>query len=95
MQKVACHQSLRLVSFTVLLWQDTLCQVLHEWTPLVFANEYSVTFLSVCCKLVGLALGLDLICVLTHTWPIKTNPLESKVKIVLFAESAGLIMHFL
>ena len=67
MQKVTCCQFLELVSFTALLWQDTFCQVLHEWTPPVLADKYNVTFLSVCCKLASLTLGLDLICILTHT----------------------------
>ena len=51
MQKVTCCQPPKLVSFTVLLQQDTFCQVLYEWTSLVFADEHSVTFLSVYRKL--------------------------------------------
>ena len=95
MQKVMCWQSLKLVSFTVPLWQDTFCQVLQEWTPPVFVDEYSITFLSVCCKLAGLALGLDLVCVFANAWPMETCPLESAVKIDFSIEFAGLIMYFL
>ena len=95
MQKISCYQTLKLVSFTVLLWQDTFSQVSHKWTPLVFANEYQATFLFVCCKLAGLALGLDLVCVLAHAWPIETCPLESAVKVDFFTGPTGLIMYFL
>jgi len=69
--------------------------VLYEWAPLVFADEYSIAFLSIYYKLTGLALDLDLVCVLTHTWPIKTYLLESTAKVDFSAEPAGLIMHFL
>ena len=95
MQKITCCQPLKLVSFSVLLWQNTFFQVLCEWTSPVFTDEHRVTFLSICCNLVGLTLGLDLICVFTHTWPIETCPLKSAVKIGLSAGSASLIMHFL
>ena len=43
------------------LWQDILCQVLLEWTSLVFVDEYSITFL--CLLQAGrphIGFGLDL-----------------------------------
>ena len=72
-----CCQPFKLVSFDVFLWQDAICQILHAWASLVFPDEHNVTFLYVCRKLVGLALGLDLIYVFTHTWPIEACPLKS------------------
>ena len=94
MHKVACCQPLKLVSFSVLLWQDTLCQVLQEWTSPVYACEHNLTFLSICCKLAGLAFGLDLIYVFTYTWPLEACPLKPMVKIDFSAGSASLVMHF-
>ena len=68
MQKVTCCQPPKLVSFTVLLQQDTFCQVLYEWTSLVFVDEHSVTFLSVCRKLTGLTLSAFVAgCLLSNT----------------------------
>ena len=32
----------------------------------VFADEHSVTFFSICCKLAGPTLGLDSVCIFTH-----------------------------
>ena len=94
MQKVTHCQPLKLVSFTVLLWQDAFCQVLYEWASPVFADEHNVTFLSVCCELAGPALGLDSIYVFTFAWPIEACPLKSAVKANLPAESASLVMYF-
>ena len=94
MHKVACCQPLKLVSFSVLLWQDTLCQVLQEWTSPVCACEHNLTFLSICCKLAGLALGLDLIYVFTYTWPLEACPLKPMVKIDFSTGSASLVVHF-
>ena len=61
MQKVTCCQPLKLVSFTMLLWQDAFYQVLYEWASLVLVDEHSITFLYICLELAGLALGLDLV----------------------------------
>ena len=76
MQKEMCCQPPMLVSFTVPLWQNAFCQVLCDWTSLVFTDEHSATFFSVCCKLAGSTMGLDLICVFTHTWPMESLPFE-------------------
>ena len=65
-----------LVSFTMPLWQNAFCQVLCDWTSLVFADEHNATFLFVYYKLAGSTLGLGLICVFTHTWPIESLPSE-------------------
>jgi len=43
----------------MLLWQDTLCQVLHEWASLVFTGEHSVTFFPIYSQMAGFTLGLD------------------------------------
>jgi len=94
MQKVTCCQPPKLISFTVLLRQDTFCQVLNEWTSLVFTDEHNVTFLSVCNKLAGFTLGLDLICVFTYAWPIEACPLKSAVRADLLAGSTSLVMYF-
>ena len=94
MQKVTRCQPLKLVSFTVFLWQDAFCQVLHEWASPVFTDEHSVTFLFVCCELAGPALGLDSVCVFTHAWPIEACPLKSTVKADLPAGSASFVMYF-
>ena len=68
MQKVTCCQPPKLVSFTVLLRQDTFCQVLYEWTSLVFADEHSLTFLSVCRRLTGPTLSAFVAgCLLSNT----------------------------
>ena len=66
MQKVVRCQPFKLVSFTMLLWQDALYQVLHKRFSPIFANEDSIAFFPICCKLIGLTLGLDLVYVLTH-----------------------------
>ena len=94
MQKVARYQPFKLVSFTVSLWQNAFCKILRDWTSPVFADEHNVTFFSVCCKLAGSTLGLDLICVFTHTWLIETCPLKSVVKVDFPTGSASLIMYF-
>ena len=94
MQKVTRCQPPKLISFTVPLWQDVFCQVLHEWASLVFTDEHSVTFFSVCCELVGPILGLDSVCVFTHAWPIEACPLKFAVKADLPAGSASLVMYF-
>ena len=60
----------------------------------VFTDEHNITFLSVCYKLTGFALGLDLICVFTYAWPIEACPLKSAVKADLPAGSASLVMYF-
>ena len=93
MQKVSCCQPLKLVSFTMLLWQDAFCQVLYEWVSPVLANEHSITFFSVCCELAGPALGLDLVCFFTHAWPIEACPLKSAVKADLSVRSISLVMY--
>ena len=94
MQKVTRCQPPKLVSFTVPLWQDVFCQVLHEWASLVFTDEHSVTFFSVRCELAGPTLDLGLVCVFTHTWPIEACPLKFAVKADLPAGSASLVMYF-
>ena len=94
MQKVACCQPPKLASFTVLLWQDAFCQILHEWSPPVFADENNVTFFSVCCNLVGPTLGLDSVYVFTHAWPIEACLLKFVVKANLPIGSASLVMYF-
>ena len=94
MQKVAYCQPPKLASFTVLLWQDAFCQILHEWSPPVFADENSITFFSVCCKLVGPTLGLDLVYVFTYAWPIEACLLKSAVKANLPTGSTSLVMYF-
>ena len=71
MQKVTCGQSLKFVSFTMLLCLDALCQVLYEWASSILANEHNITFLSIYRELAGSALGLDLVCFFTHAWPIE------------------------
>ena len=58
MKKVACCYPFELILFTMLLLQDTLCQVLHKRTSPDFSGENSVALL-VCYKMVGLALGLE------------------------------------
>ena len=95
MQKVTCCQSLKLVSFIMLLWQDTFCQVMHKRVPSIFVDENSIAFLFVYRKLIGLTLGLDLVHVLTHAWPIETYPLESAVKVDFSVEPTSSIMYFL
>ena len=92
-QKVTCCQPLKLVSFTMLLWQDAFCQVLYEWVSPVLANEHSITFFSVYCELAGPALGLDLVCFFTHAWPIEACPLKSAVKADLSVRSISLVMY--
>ena len=52
-------------------------------------------FLSIYCKLIGLELGLDLVRILAHAWPIETCHLKSTVKADFFAELAGSVMYFL
>ena len=94
MQKVARCQPPKLVSFTVLLWQDAFCQVLHEWASPVFADEHNVTFFFVYYELAGPTLGLDSVYVLTHAWPIEACPLKSAVKVDLPVGSASLVMYF-
>ena len=94
MQKVARCQPLKPVSFTVLLWQDTFYQVLREQASPVFVGEHSVTFFFVCCKLAGLALALDSVCVFTHAWPIEARPLKSTIKADLSTGFASLVMYF-
>ena len=76
MQKEMCCQPPMLVSFTVPLWQNAFSQVLCDWTSLVFTDEHNPTFFSVCCKLAGSTMGLDLICVFTHTWLMESLPFE-------------------
>ena len=93
MQKVMRGQLFKLVSFTILLWQDAFCQVLYEWAPLILTDEHSITFLSVCRKLVGSALGLDLVCFLTHAWLIEACPLKLAVKADFPAGSTSLVMY--
>ena len=94
MQKVTCCQPPKLVSFTVLLRQNTFCQVLHEWASPVLAGEHNVTFLSIYHELAGPTLDLDLICIFTHTWPVEACPLKSVVKADLPAGSASLVVYF-
>ena len=94
MQKVTRCQPRKLVSFTVPLWQDAFCQVLHEWASLVFVNEHNVTFFSVRYELASPTLGLDSVCIFTHTWPIEACPLKSAVKADLPVGSASLVMYF-
>ena len=93
MQKVTRGQPLKLVSFTMLLWQDAFCQVLYEGASLILADEHSITLLSVCHELAGFALGLDLVCFFTHAWPIEAFPLKSAAKADLLARSTSLIMY--
>ena len=76
------------------LRQDAICQVLHKRAPLILADENNIAFLLVCCKLTGLASGLDLIHVLTHAWLRETRPLKSAVQADFFAELAGFVMYF-
>ena len=83
MQKITRCQPPKLISFTVFLWQDAFCQVLHEWASPVFADEHNVTFLSICCELAGPTLGSDSVCIFTHAWPIEAYPLKSAVKVDL------------
>ena len=78
MQKVTCCQPLKLVSFTMLLWQDAFCQVLYEWASLVFIDEHSITFLFVCCELAGPTQSLDLV-FFTHACPIEACPLKPTI----------------
>ena len=66
MQKVARCQPFKLVSFTMLLWQDALYQVLHKQFSPIFANEDNIAFFPVRYKLTGLALVLELVRILTH-----------------------------
>ena len=94
MREVTCCQPLKFVSFTMLLWQDVFCQVLHEMAPPILADKYSVTFLPVCRNLAGPILGLDLICVFTHTWPIEACSLKSAVKTNFPARLASLVVYF-
>ena len=94
MQEVTCCQPLKLISFTVLLWQDAFCYVLYERASPNLADEYSVTFLPVCRKLASPTLGLNLICIFTHAWPIEACPLESAVKIDFPARPASLVVYF-
>ena len=93
MQKVTRGQPLKLVSFTMLLWQDAFCQVLYEGASLILADEHIITFLSVCSELAGFALGLDLVYFFTHAWPIEACPLKFAVKADLPAGSTSLIMY--
>ena len=93
MQKIMRGQPLKLVSFTMLLWQDAFCQVLYEWAPLILADEHNITFLFVYRELAGSALGLDLVCFFTHAWPIETCPLKPTVKADLPAGSTSLVMY--
>ena len=93
MQKVTCCQPLKLVSFTMLLWQDAFCQVLYEWASPIFAGEHSITFLSVCRELASPAQSLDLVCFFTHAWPIEACPLKPTVQADLPAGSTSLIMY--
>ena len=93
MQKVTCCQPLKLVSFTMLLWQDVFYQVLYEWASSVLANEHNITFLSICHELAGPALGLDLVCFFTYAWPIEVCLLKSAVKADLFVGSTSLVMY--
>ena len=94
MQKVARCQPFKLISFTMPLRQDAFCQELHKRFSLIFANEDNIAFFPVCCKLIGLTLGLDFVRVLTHAWPIETYPLESTVKADLSTEPIGSVMYF-
>ena len=59
MQKVAHCQPFKLISFAMLLWQDTLCQVLHKQASSVFTSENNIIVLPVYSQMVGFALGLD------------------------------------
>ena len=93
MQKVTCGQPLKLVSFIMLLWQDAFCQVLYEWASPILADEHNITFLSVCRKLVGSALGLDLVCIFTLAWLIEAYPLKPAIKADLPAGSTSLVMY--
>ena len=94
MQKVTLCQPPKLVSFIVLLWQDAFCQVLHEWASPVFADEHNVTFLFVYREVAGPTLGLDLICIFTHTWPIEACPLKYAVKADFPVGLASLVVYF-
>jgi len=59
MQKVANYQPFKLISFAMLLWQDTLCQVLHKQASPVFIGENNIILLPVCSQMAGFALGLN------------------------------------
>ena len=94
MQEVAYCQPFKLIFFTMFLRQDTLYQVLHKWVPPIFVSEDSIAFLLICCKLTSLALGLDLVRVLTHAQLIETCPLESAVEVDFSIELASSVMYF-
>ena len=94
MQKVTHCQPPKFVSFTVPLWQDAFYQVLHEWASPVFADEHSVTFFSIRCKLAGPTLGLDSVCIFTHAWIIEACHFKSVVKADLPVRSVSLVMYF-
>ncbi|XP_065630960.1 uncharacterized protein LOC112030129 isoform X1 [Quercus suber] len=74
--------------------EDAFYQVLYKWGSPVFADEHSGTFLSICRKLAVPTLGLDLVYIFTHVWPIKARSLKSAVKADLSIGFTSLLMYF-
>ena len=70
----------------MLLWQDPLWQVSHERALPILRGKHNVAFFSIYGHMAGFTLGLNLVRILAHIWPVEAHSLQTSIQANLLAE---------